>query len=292
MTDKTLKALSQEQYDAFWRDGFVSVEEAVPSDLLQAMRDELDAWIEESRQHERAWGETFDGRERFDVAPSHSADAPALRRVDNPPSISATFAETAFNSRMVDMVADLIGPSVKFHHSKINSKLPGNETRVEYHQDFPYTPHTNDDVVTALLCLDDMTLENGPLKVVAGSHKEGAHSLYRGDVFTGKVDDAVDRDADARATTVTGKAGSVCFMHTNVIHGSVENTGSTRRALFISVFTAADAMPLAKSPVPNENEGRLLRGEKSRVARLTLQQVELPPDYKAASFFSIQEQHN
>ncbi len=30
---------------------------------------------------------------------------------------------------MTDYVADLIGPNVKFHHSKINSKLPGAATR-------------------------------------------------------------------------------------------------------------------------------------------------------------------
>jgi phytanoyl-CoA hydroxylase len=47
-------------------------------------------------------------------------------------------------SAMVDMVADLIGPDVKFHHCKINLKLPGSHTEVGYHQDFAYTPHTND----------------------------------------------------------------------------------------------------------------------------------------------------
>ena len=58
--------------------------------------------------------------------------------------------------RMTDMVADLIGPNVKFHHCKINLKLPGARTEVAYHQDFAYTPHTNDDIVTALLFLDDI----------------------------------------------------------------------------------------------------------------------------------------
>jgi len=55
---------------------------------------------------------------------------------------------------MVDMVADLIGPNVRYHHSKINSKLPGAATHVKWHQDFPFTPHTNSDMVTALLMVD------------------------------------------------------------------------------------------------------------------------------------------
>jgi hypothetical protein len=47
------------------------------------------------------------------------------------------------DARTVDMVADLIGPDVKFHHCKINLKLSGAKTEVAYHQDFAYTPHTN-----------------------------------------------------------------------------------------------------------------------------------------------------
>ena len=49
------------------------------------------------------------------------------------------------------MVADLIGPDVKLHHTKINSKLPGSATAVKWHQDFPFTPHSNDSLITALL---------------------------------------------------------------------------------------------------------------------------------------------
>ena len=47
---------------------------------------------------------------------------------------------------MTDMVADLIGPDVKLHHTKINSKLPGSAT-AEMASYFPY-PHTNDDLIT------------------------------------------------------------------------------------------------------------------------------------------------
>ena len=99
---------------------------------------------------------------------------------------------------MVDMVADLIGPNVKFHHCKINLKLPGSHTEVGYHQDFAYTPHSNDDVVTALLMLDDMTLENGCLQVVPGSHRGPVHSLFDGERFTGFIAPAVVRRAEGR----------------------------------------------------------------------------------------------
>ena len=97
------------------------------------------------------------------------------------------------NFAMLDMVAELIGPNVKYHHCKINLKLPGSNTAVGYHQDFAYTPHTNDDIITALLMLDDVTEENGCLMVVPGSHRGPMYSLFDGATFTGFVDPAQER---------------------------------------------------------------------------------------------------
>ena len=150
--------ISKEQVDEFRRNGFLVAENAVDARQLAGLREALAGWVEESRVHDAPFGEpTADGRARFDLAPEHTAEAPALRRVNNPSEIDDAYMEVMGNSAMTDMVASLIGPDVKHHHCKINLKLPGSHTEVRYHQDFAYTPHTNDDVVTALLMLDDMT---------------------------------------------------------------------------------------------------------------------------------------
>jgi ectoine hydroxylase-related dioxygenase (phytanoyl-CoA dioxygenase family) len=191
---------------------------------------------------------------------------------------------------MVDMVADLIGPNVKFHHCKINLKLPGSHTEVGYHQDFAYTPHSNDDVVTALLMLDDMTLTNGCLQVVPGSHRGPVHSLFDGERFTGFIAPAVVRELKAAEVPITGSAGSVCLMHTRLAHGSDANRSPRPRGLYICVYSAADAVPLARNPMANPNEGLIVRGQKSRTARLIEGLVELPEQPKMASFFAVQGQ--
>lgn len=281
--------LSEAQVENFWRDGYVVAENAVAAVGLERTRAVLEEWIEESRGHGAAYGETIDGRPRFDLAHAHRADAPALRRVDNPPEIDPAYAEAAFDGNFVDMIAELIGPDLKFHHAKVNLKQPGSETRVDWHQDFSYTPHTNDHVVTALLMLDEMSEENGCLMVVPGSHREGQMSLWRGDVFAGKVNEGTARSAVDRARPVTGRAGSVCLMHTKLLHGSEPNRSTGARALYICVYSAADALPLTRSPLPNRFEGRIVRGNASRFARIDPGTVELPPGYRAASFFEVQE---
>jgi ectoine hydroxylase-related dioxygenase (phytanoyl-CoA dioxygenase family) len=284
--------LTREQVERFWADGYVVVEDAVTAAQLGGLRRQLDAWIEESRRHTAPFGATVDGRPRFDLEPGHTPDRPRLRRVNNPSDVSAHFHHVMATSAIVDMVADLIGPDVKFHHCKVNLKLPGTDTRVGYHQDFSYTPHTNDDIVTALLMLDDVTEENGCLMGVPGSHREGQYSLFDGDVFTGQIaPDEVAR-LRAREVAITGSAGSVCLMHTRLAHGSEPNASSHPRGLYICVYTAADAFPLSPNPMANPNEGLIVRGTRSRIARLTAARVELPEQPKSASFFTVQGQQS
>jgi ectoine hydroxylase-related dioxygenase (phytanoyl-CoA dioxygenase family) len=285
--------LSQAQVEQFWRDGYLVVADAVTPAELAAMRTEIARWVEESRAHSAPFGPpTIDEQARFDMGAEHSAERPALRRVNNPSDISAAFRAVMEGSAMVDMVCDLIGPNLKFHHCKINLKLPGSHTEVGYHQDFAYTPHTNDDVVTALLMLDDMTLENGCLQVVPGSHRGPVFSLFEGERFTGTIAPEVVAALKAKEVPITGPAGSVCLMHTRLAHGSDANRSARPRGLYICVYTAADAFPLARNPMANPNEGLILRGQRTRKARLVDGLVELPEQPKLASFFAVQGQRS
>ncbi|MGY9074576.1 MAG: phytanoyl-CoA dioxygenase family protein [Acidimicrobiales bacterium] len=283
-----MSTLSEQQVEAFWRDGYLVADNAVTDRQLAALQAELAAAVEESRVHVAPFGaQTIDGRPRYDIAPDHSASAPALRRMNNPSEVSDAFRDVMEQSATVDMVADLIG-SAKFHHDKVNLKLPGGSTQVAWHQDFAYTPHTNDDVITALIMVDDMNTENGCLKAVPGSHRGPVYSLFAGDTFTGFIDPEVVRDLVTKEHGIYGSAGSVCLMHTRLAHGSDANLSDRSRTLYICVYTANDAFPLAANPMPNPDEGRVLRGEPTRAARLTAATVELPAQPKRASFFDVQ----
>ncbi len=280
--------LSESQTEQFWQNGFLVVENAVSDVDLTTLKRQLDDWVDESRTHSEPFGQpTVDGRSRFDMGTEHTADRPALRRVNNPSEISGAYFDVMSNAPMVDMVADLIGPNVKLHHCKINLKLPGARTTVAYHQDFAYTPHTNDDIITALLMLDDMTESNGCLTAVPGSQEGPVYSLFKEETFTGKVHARVAAEAEQKQSLITGNAGSVCLMHTRSLHGSEANRSELQRGLYICVYTAADAFPIAPNPMPSPQEGLIVRGEKSRVARLMDTEIELPDQPKSSSFFTV-----
>lgn len=277
--------LEREQIEFFRENGYLVVEKAVDAPLLARLRSDFDAWVEESRSHREAYGQMLDGRPRFDLEPGHSAGAPALRRVSSPIEVSDAYYEAMAEAPMVDAVADLIGPNVKLHHSKINSKLPKAATQVKWHQDFPFTPHSNDDLVTALLMVDEVTEQNGPLEVLPGSHRGQIHGLWHDGRFTGAVDDALAARCAAGAVRCTGPAGSVCLMHTRLLHGSAANRSTSARTLFIVVYSAEDAVPLCDNPVPSRFEGLVVRGQATGRVRTTPYELRLPEKPKGASFF-------
>ncbi len=279
--------LSQEQIEQFWRDGVLTVENAVTPDQLKGLQQDFNRWIEESRSHDAPYGESFDGRIRFDVQPGHSAEAPALRRVQAPTEVSDAYYDAMANSRMTDMVAELIGPDVKLHHTKINSKLPGAATEVKWHQDFLFTPHSNSDVITALLMVDEVTDDNGPLEVLNGSHKGELHSIWQNGTFTGAVEEKTAADMQANSVKCMGPAGSVCLMHTRLAHGSAPNRSNDPRTLFICVYSAGDAVPLTPNPVPTKHQGVFVRGEDRGQIRSEAYEV-ATPQYPKTSFFAQQ----
>ncbi len=284
-----MPVLSQEQIDQFWRDGVLTAPDAISPKQLAAIRTDFARWVEESKAHTESYGEAPDGRPRFDLEDGHTAEKPALRRVSAPCDVSASCLDAMRNSRMTDMVADLIGPNVKHHHNKINSKLPGASTEVKWHQDFAFTPHTNSDVITALLMVDEVTDENGPLEVALGSHTADIHPIWHDGMFTGAIDDETADEMKSRAVRSTGPAGTVCLMHTKLAHGSAPNLSDQPRTLLICVYSAADALPITPNPVPNRHAGLLVRGVDNGMIRTEEYSVAIPQYPKGASFFAQQK---
>jgi ectoine hydroxylase-related dioxygenase (phytanoyl-CoA dioxygenase family) len=279
--------LTPEQIGLYRREGVLVVENVISPELLQRLRDDFAGWVAESAKHDSPYGDSFDGRPRFDLQPASGGKPAALRRVQSPTEVSDAYFEAMADSAMTDMVADLVGPDVKFHHSKINSKQPGSATEVKWHQDFPFTPHSNSDLVTALLMVDEVTIENGPLAVAPGSHDGPIHSIWHDGVFTGAVDEKTEAAFKADARLCTGPAGSVCFMHTRLAHGSEPNNSTAPRTLFIAVYSAGDAIPCSPNPLPSRHEGLFVRGKNPHRVRAESYEIEVP-EFPKTSFFAQQ----
>lgn len=282
--------LSNKQLQQFQQQGYLLVENAVDLEQIAQLQHEFSEYLETSRNYTAAYGETLDGRPRFDLETTHSAAHPALRRVASPTEISATCLEVVKNSAATLAVVDLIGPNVRYHHGKFNSKLPNSSTVVQWHQDFTYEPHSNDDTITVLVFVDPVTLDNGPLQLAPGSHQGALHSLWHDGVFTGAVSAQQAAQFAQQAEPCIGKAGAACLMHGRVAHASGSNQSATRRTLFIYCLTAADAVPLSPNPLPSKHAGMLVAGVETGRIRSSAYEMAIPEVPTGASFFVQQAQ--
>jgi ectoine hydroxylase-related dioxygenase (phytanoyl-CoA dioxygenase family) len=144
-------------------------------------------------------------------------------------------------------------------------------------------------MATMLLLLDDMTEENGCLRVVPRSHRE-RYSHYRDGAFAGAAAEELFEDFERASVAITGKAGDVCVIDTWTVHGGGANRSDRARRLLICDYTAADAFPLTRPAVPSPHTGRIVRGQATRFARLEAGTLELPQSYEDDSFFGLQGQ--
>jgi phytanoyl-CoA hydroxylase len=192
------------------------------------------------------------------------------------------------DSRALDAVTQLLGPNVKLNNTKVNSKLPGTATAVQYHQDFLFEPHSNQDLVAVLFFLDEVTERNGPLELVPGSHRGPLYDHWHEGLFTGAI--ALDIAVSLRAHSIrcTGSAGSACLMHTRLVHGSRVNESKSARTFYIVTYSAEDAHPLAKNHIPSRYEGEVVRGVATNRVRSVPFEMLIPEYPQEASFFSQQ----
>ena len=263
-------------------DGFLVVPGYVSAAWLARLRAVVAAKIEESRALRAS-------DDQFDLAPDHTADKPNIRRlrkaVDQHPELWA-FAQ---DPSVVDLVADLVGPDVRFHSSKLNFKWSEGGDAVRWHQDIQAWPHTNLDVLTFGVYLEDTGAEQGPLTALPGTHRGPIFDQFDDDGrWTGAVmpRDVATLDTQ-RAVDLCGPAGTVVLLHCCVVHGSATNDSPRMRPLLLNVYAAADALPMTPAPAPTSRTGVLVRGKEPTHVRMEPYPGRLPPRWDQVGYRSI-----
>ena len=278
--------LTQEQREFYFDNGYLIVEEIVPREWVDRLLALTEEMIERSRSLEKS-------DMIFDLEPGHTADEPRLRRLTSPVEHHATYWEFASQSVIADLAQDLVGPNVKFHHSKLNFKWASGGEEVKWHQDIGYWPHTNYSPLTIGTYLHDVGDDQGPLGAIAGSHKGELFNQYddKGN-WVGCLNGADAGTIDPEAADyLTGPAGSVTIHNCRLIHGSRPNLSDKGRPLLLNVFSSADAFPYTANPLPSRYEGKVVRGEEVRHAHHDPRPCLVPPDWSAGytSLYALQQ---
>lgn len=267
------EVLSPEQIDRYRTDGYLVLKRRIPLPIIESIHAEIARFEDEAR------GLTA-SNDRLDLEDSHTKDAPRIRRIKLPHTLSDVVRDLLYGDHVLAPARDLLGPDIRLHTTKLNMKSKGYGAPIEWHQDFAFYPHTNDDVLAIGVMIDDMAEENGPLTVFPGSHRGPIFDHHQNGVFVGALDFGDSGLKMADAVTLTAPAGSISIHHGRLVHGSSKNTSDRDRRMLFLEMMAADAFPVMGSMTKFESiadyDARMLCGTPTVEPRLADVPVRIP----------------
>src|SRR5687768_5106251 len=262
--------LTPQQIETYHRDGVLLVENVADEATLSNTRRALADLIARSAP-------VTAHNDIYDLEPDHTAANPRLRRIKTPHRHHPIFWDFLQSEPLLGIMKQLLGPNIRMHNSKLNLKASSGGSSLEWHQDWAFHPHTNASIHAFGLLLEDCTMENGPMLVVRGSHKDRVvHDHNAEGRFCGAIDpERTPLNYEDRVACV-GKAGTITIHNTFAVHGSAPNTSRQPRPFLLYEFMSADAWPLMGVKDIDEFDSRMICGEKTYCPRLEAVPVRLP----------------
>src|SRR6266850_1992397 len=157
--------LTDAQRAAYDRDGFIVVPDVFSAEDVAELRRVTDEFVSASA--------TVTANDSvYDLEDTHSAAEPRVRRLKAPHAIHPVYMRASRNPKVVELLTDLWG-SLRYDSGKLNMKSAGYGAPIEWHQDWAFYPHTNEDLAAVGIMIDDVDMENGPMMVVPGSPRTG-----------------------------------------------------------------------------------------------------------------------
>lgn len=226
---------------AYERDGYLVVENAVDSVLLGRLREALDEIENDVQANTLSPGlrrHIALERDRTRNMRAGKFDNDAISNIMELPLFAPIFRDLIVYPRVLDILEALFQTTeFGFHNYKCICKMPGNEAPFQWHRDLPYLQHTSPNLITAMLCIDPMTAENGATVVCPGSHRVPHESITNEDC------DLAESAVPADRVTVECPAGSAVLFHVNIVHGGGPNRSDAPRRNIIGIWAGPETYP-------------------------------------------------
>ena len=215
---------TEEQTKSFKEAGYVFIEDLFKAEEIELMNNEAKAIYD---------------IERPEIVKEKNGKA--IRTVFGAHTFNNIFSKLARHPRIIKPTMQLLDGEVYVHQFKLNAKMAFDGDVWQWHQDYG-TWKNDDDMPEGLalnvgVFLDDVTQFNGPLNFIPKSHREGyidashdtrttSYPLWTINEET--ISKLVDRGG---IVAPTGKAGSVVFFDSTLVHGSPSNMSPWNRTI-------------------------------------------------------------
>ncbi|WP_397570856.1 phytanoyl-CoA dioxygenase family protein [Schlesneria sp. T3-172] len=207
--------------------GFVIVRQLLPESKFAELRENMDRYI-------RDVVPSLPDSEAFYQDRSRPETLKQLQRIGR----DAYFREFMQDSPFNELAAALVGEEVEAEEPEWFNKPPGTNHVTPPHQDNYYFCLTPSNVITIWMALDSVDAENGCLRYVSGSHREGYRNHARSKIL-GFSQGIIDYTPDdfTREVAICLQPGDVVAHHGMTIHRADANISAERhRRSFAMVF--------------------------------------------------------
>lgn len=278
------KILSSNEINFYKKYGYLVKKELISENIINKVNQKIKNLIQDKKKVKYFEFLKF-GKKKYCV------------RLKDPHQVDQVFSKILKDKKIMHIVSALLGGSVRFHHSKLNFKPPSKHGGlIDWHQDWAFYPHTNDDLITVGIYLEDCFEINGPLKVIPKSHQSKVFNHHENKFFVGKINVKKNKINISKAKNLIGRAGSVTFHHVRTLHASSLNKTKNSRPLLLFGYSAVDAWPITydkgSSVDPNISlqsyDKLILKGKSLLQPRLEKVPVRIPLPRKSDSIYKLQ----
>jgi len=229
----------KKQYE---RDGYLVVEDVLEPKLLKNLRTELDRITADPDSLPENLKRWIDFERDYAKKQPHYNDLTseqvgnAIRNIMELPRFNPIFCELICHKGLLDILETIYNSTeFSFHNYKCIVKARRVSSRFRWHRDLPYLQHSTPNLITAMLCLDDMTESNGATVVMPGTHR-----IPHEDVKASDMDIPDDQLPPGERVTVKCPAGSAVLFHVNIVHGGGANRSDMLRRNIIGIWAGPD----------------------------------------------------
>ena len=242
-TDRHNGPLSETELARYERDGFLVFNNFLDQETVKRFWDDLRAYENDDSILRSEGTITEPGKQE-------------IRSIFGIHELSDRFDRLTRESRLLDMVHQLLGSDAYIHQSRINFKPGFHGKGFDWHSDFE-TWHAEDGMprmraVSFSIALTDNTPFNGPLMLIPGSHKTFVPCVgrtpednYQSSLKKQELGVPNEQDLQKMADQYgiqapTGPAGSLIIFECNTLHASNANMSPWPRSNLFFVYNSVE----------------------------------------------------
>jgi phytanoyl-CoA hydroxylase len=226
-TKKKTGILTDEQVATYIRDGYIVVPDIITKKECMDIAEQIDKMVAQSN---------VNSKDVLSIIQPHHSNQ-VIKKYCMHEKISKVL------SQIVGAHIPFWNGSVKLFQSMLFIKPPGFPGQA-WHQDELYIP-TRDRSLTAIwIPIEDVTIENGCLWVIPGSHQQGimypTRPHHNNDEY--EYEDTCYNFDESRAVPVEMKAGSALFFNGYLLHKSLKNRSNRHRKVLTNHYMTAQTL--------------------------------------------------